>query len=45
MKTATLTLPTYSLIDTAPLAARYDVLAKVVLAFALAGQFGHVLRV
>ena len=45
MKTTTLTLPTYSFIDTAPLAARYDVLAQAVLAFIAAGRLGHALKV
>ncbi len=44
MKTTSLTFPTHGFIDTAPLAARYDVLAKAVLAFVTAGRLGHALR-
>ena len=44
MTTATLTLPTHNFIDTAPLAARYDVLAEAVLAFVMAGRLGHAIR-
>ena len=39
MKTASLTSPSLHLIDTAPLAARYAVLAKAILAMVMAGRF------
>lgn len=44
MKTASLTYPPPRLIDTAPLAARYDVLTRAILAFIAAGQMSRVLR-
>jgi len=44
MKTASLTYPSYHFIDTAPLAARFEVLSQAVLTFLAAGQFGLVLK-
>jgi len=44
MKTATSTLPKYSFIDTAPLAARYELLCASMMMFIEAGQMARVLR-
>lgn len=44
MKTASLTYPRQHFIDTAPLAARYEVLVQAVLAFIAAGRMREMLR-